>query len=305
MKTRIAIVSATLSAAVLSTISLADGPATRPTTAPVVTLPLSLPHPVTRPTTAPVAVASTRPAVVPFELMPSGHIAVMARFNGRGPYRFVFDTGAPSLLVGERVAKLSGVLPPKFRRPFFSIMGNLGEHKATSVDVGGGRLDGPMVEVWNHPTVDLLARAEGPLEGIIGFPFFARFRTTIDYRARTLTFAPSTFRPVDTQARLTASMEGGDPVIAPAATLGVRLAKDARDPAPGVVVTDVSANGPAAEAGLLIGDRVLTLDGRWTDAVPDAYTAVADVDPDAKAMPVTLSRDGRKMTLSIAVRQGI
>ena len=255
------------------------------------------------PTTRPAA--TPRPTVVPFELMPSGHIAVLARVNGRGPYRFVFDTGAPLLLIDEPVAKLAGVLPPGFRRPFFSLMGNLGEKPADSVDVGGRRLDRVNVDVWNHPTVELLDRAEGPLHGIMGFPFFARFRTTIDYRARTITLAPSTFRPADVQERLEAEMSGGDPVIAPAVSLGLRVAKDARDPAAGVVVVAVPAGGPAADAGLLIGDRLLTLDGRWTDAVDDVYTAAAAVDAGPTAMVATLSRDGRPMTVSIAVRHGI
>ncbi len=255
------------------------------------------------PTTRP---ATPQPAVVPFDLMPSGHIAVMAKINGSGPYRFVFDTGAPLLLVGERVAKLSGVLPPKFHRPWFTVLGNLGEHEARSVDLGGGRLDKVGMDVWNHPTVDILAREEGPLEGLIGFPFFAHFRTTIDYRARTITLAPSTFQPVDTRKQLEARMtDDREAVIVPATSLGIRVAKDARDAAPGVIVTNVSTGGAAADAGLLIGDRLLTLDGRWTDGVDDVYTAAANLDPGTRELVATLSRDGRPMTVRIAVRRGI
>jgi hypothetical protein len=256
-------------------------------------------EPATRP-------ATTRPAVVPFELMPSGHIAVMAKLNDRGPYRFVFDTGAPMLLVGERVAKLSGVLPAKFRRPWFTIMGNLGEHEAASIDLNGGRLEKQTMDVWDHPTVDLLAREEGPLEGIIGFPFFGHFRTTIDYRARTITLTPSTFQPVDTRKQLEERLsDDRQATIVPAVSLGLRVAKDARDPAAGVVVVAVLAGSPAAEAGLLIGDRLLTLDGRWTDSVDDVYTAAATVEPGTAALAATLSRDGKPVTAAIAVRRGI
>ena len=210
------------------------------------------------------------------------------------------------LLVGERVAKLAGVLPPHFRRPWFTVMGNLGEHAAKSIDVGTARLDGAKMDVWDHPTVDLLAREEGPLAGIIGFPFFAHFRTTIDYRARTITLAPSTYQPADVRQQMEARLtDGRRAVIAPAASLGLRVAKDARDPAAGVVVVAVSPGGPAADAGLLIGDRLLTLDGRWTDAVDDVYTAAADVEPGTAAIVATLSRDGRRTTVRLAVRQGI
>ena len=37
--------------------------------------------------------------------------------------------------------------------------------------------------VIDHPTVKAIAEVFGPIDGIIGFPFFARFRTTIDYQA--------------------------------------------------------------------------------------------------------------------------
>src|SRR5262249_30605019 len=40
----------------------------------------------------------TKPVVVPFETLPSGHMTVMVKLNGKGPYKLIFDTGAPTLL---------------------------------------------------------------------------------------------------------------------------------------------------------------------------------------------------------------
>ena len=317
-------VAVALAVAALAPLARAEGPSTRPAetrpaaTRPAVVRPVAAASVAARPATGPVAVAgpsrtaaagpaSTQPAVVPIEVMPSGHLAIMAKINGRGPYRFVFDTGAPTLLISERVAKLAAVLPPHFRRPFFTMLGNLGPHRAESIDLGhGGRLDGLVTDVWNHPTVDLLAREEGPLEGIIGFPFFAHFRTTIDYKARTLTFVPCAYVPADIREQMQQRMEAGEArVIDPAVSLGIRVAKDARDAGPGVIVTDVPAGGAAADAGLMIGDRLLTLDGRWTDAVDDVYRAAESVDPAATAVPATLSRDGRPAAVRIGVRHGV
>ena len=48
--------------------------------------------------------------VVPFELLPSGHMAVMVKVNGEGPYRLIFDTGAPITLLDNKVAKAAGLL---------------------------------------------------------------------------------------------------------------------------------------------------------------------------------------------------
>ena len=40
---------------------------------------------------------------------------------------------------------------------------------------------------------------------------------------------------------------------------------------------DVLPESPAALAGIKTGDRLLTLDGRWTDTVADCYIAAGHV----------------------------
>ena len=35
----------------------------------------------------------------------SGHLAVQVKINGKGPYRLVFDTGAPMILVSTESAR--------------------------------------------------------------------------------------------------------------------------------------------------------------------------------------------------------
>src|SRR5262249_61540860 len=41
------------------------------------------------------------PAVVPFEMLATNHMVVRARINGQGPYRLIFDIGAPITLVSN------------------------------------------------------------------------------------------------------------------------------------------------------------------------------------------------------------
>ena len=41
----------------------------------------------------------------------------------------------------------------------------------------------------------------------------------------------------------------------------------------------VLAGGPAAAGGLKAGDRILTIDGRWTDTLGDAYVAAGFAKP--------------------------
>jgi hypothetical protein len=52
--------------------------------------------------------ATVPPVKVPFEMLTkgrliSGHLAVQVKVNGKGPYRLVFDTGAPMVLLSTRV----------------------------------------------------------------------------------------------------------------------------------------------------------------------------------------------------------
>ena len=55
------------------------------------------------PTDAPRAVAT--PVFVPYRLSKTQHVLVRAKINGKGPYNFIVDTGAPALFVSTGVAK--------------------------------------------------------------------------------------------------------------------------------------------------------------------------------------------------------
>ena len=70
------------------------------------TLPLLAEPPAVKPIEKPAA----KPVVVPFELLKSGHMAVMIKVNGKGPYRVIFDTGAPINLLNNKLAKETGLL---------------------------------------------------------------------------------------------------------------------------------------------------------------------------------------------------
>src|SRR5947209_18110985 len=46
---------------------------------------------------------------VPFDMLPSRHLVVQAKVNGKGPYRFIFDTGAPIMLLSRKVGREAGL----------------------------------------------------------------------------------------------------------------------------------------------------------------------------------------------------
>jgi membrane-associated protease RseP (regulator of RpoE activity) len=250
--------------------------------------------------------------VVPFELLPSGHMAVMVKVNGKGPYRLIFDTGAPITLLDNKVAKAAGLLKDT-PEPLFSLFGSKGEVKVKELQVGDQKVSDMTAIVMDHPTVEAISKAfekklGGPINGIVGFPFFSRFTMTLDYQTKTVTLLPNGFKPPDVmKAMMTAIMASASDepkMLAPAAQWGMIAAKEAGDKEEGVTIKSVLPNSPAAAAGLKDGDRLLTLDGRWTDSLVDLYTAAGYVKPGATA-PVVIRRDGKELKFKVKPAAGM
>jgi hypothetical protein len=251
-----------------------------------------------------------QPVVVPFELLKSRHMAIQVTINGKGPYRVIFDTGAPTNLINNKVAKEAGVLAKNDKGgALFGAAMNAKTIK--TFEVGGVKLEGMPTMVMDHPTVAAIAEAVGPVEGLIGYPFFARYKMTIDYQKKEMTLVPNGNEPGDAMQglmnKLLAGTSGKKPeptVLAPAGVWGFTVEKDKGDDEAGVVVSDVFAKSAADAGGLKAGDRLLTLDGRWTDSVGDTFLAVSAVKP-GKAVAVVVKRDGKDVKLTVTPGKGL
>lgn len=258
---------------------------------------------------AAVAQADTKPAdkpvTVPFELLKSGHMAVEVKVNGKGPYLLIFDTGAPTSLLSTRVGKEAKILKgPPATMPGF---GSIGEAKIKTLEVGGQKAEDVTAIVMDHPTVQLLAqRLDKKIEGIVGFPFFARFKMTLDYEKKTMTLVPSGYKPQDIMSALTMVMFSGSgkKALAPAAQWGMLTSKEVGDEEEGVDVKSVVPGSATDKAGLKRGDRVLTIDGRWTDTMPDLYEAASYVEA-GTAVPVRIKRAGKAMEVQVTPSKGL
>jgi Aspartyl protease len=148
-----------------------------------------------------------RPVAVPFELLPSRHMLVEVKINGKGPYQLIFDTGAPVMLINNKLAKDAGVINAKTPKPLFAPFGSVGQFAIKSLELGGLKAENVQAVVMDHPTVEAIAGFfKKPIDGIIGFPFFARYRTTVDYQAKELTFEPNGFKPPDVMQTMTAAL---------------------------------------------------------------------------------------------------
>jgi hypothetical protein len=257
------------------------------------------------------AESEAKPVAVPFDLLITKHMVVDVKINGKGPYRVIFDTGAPVSLVTSKVATATGLLAKNARRPAFSLFATAGMVNAKTVELGALKAENVPVIVMDHPTVEAISQVLGPVEGILGFPFFARYKMTLDYQAKQMTFVPNGYDPPDVLQALMASImslpadrQSAAKVLAPAALWGMAVHKDPQDENAGVTVRDVLPGSAAAKAGLRPGDRLLTLDGRWTDTVVDCYRAAGHVKP-GTAAAVRIKRGSQELDLSVTPLSGL
>src|SRR5438105_14513383 len=79
--------------------------------------------------------AEKKPVTVPFGLLKTQHMTVQVKINGKGPYRLIFDTGAPVTLINNKVAKEAGVFPKAFKQPVFAMSRTVAQLKLKSSGV--------------------------------------------------------------------------------------------------------------------------------------------------------------------------
>lgn len=253
-------------------------------------------------TTASASGAET--ATVPLTTLKTKHVVVPVKINGKGPFRLVLDTGSPITFISNQAARRAGLLDAKAAQTP-ALLGMRGQIAARSFAVGSVPLSDFEVTVLDHPVIELLSHVDGPVDGIVGISFFGRFRTTIDYAAGKATFAPVDFQPQDVMRSLLNRLTQRGPDIrmqASGALWGVAVEKP--DAAEGVRVAQVYAKSAAEAAGLRAGDRIMTIDGRWTDSIVETFEALAQVRP-GQAAPVVVVREGRQITLTVQPRAGI
>jgi hypothetical protein len=252
-----------------------------------------------------------KPVTVPFELFETKHIGVMVKINGNGPYRVIFDTGAPLTLLSTKVAKENKLIDPKAPKPLLNPFNAMGEAKLKSLEVGDLKIEDTSAMIMDHPAVEAMSKAFGGVEGIVGFPFFARYKMTIDYQKKEMTFVPNGYEPGnatgDLQKMIMGMLAGGDQgpkILSPAGQWGMVVEKGKKDDDAGVTIKEVMPGGAAAKAGLKAGDRLLTLDDRWTDTINDTYLAASLVKPGSE-VKVTFKRDGKSMEANVKPVSGL
>src|SRR5205814_4213341 len=132
--------------------------------------------------------------------------------------------------LNNKIAKESGLLK-NVKKPAFSLFGAVGQLRIKEMEVGDLKTSDVSAIVMDHPSVEAISKALGPIEGIVGFPFFARYKMTLDYQAKTMTLVPSGYKPPDVMRSVALALMAPDQpkVLAPAAHWGFVAGKKEGD----------------------------------------------------------------------------
>jgi hypothetical protein len=214
---------------------------------------------------------------IPYRLTVPKHILVRAKINGKGPFNFILDTGAPALFVSTKVCAKLGIKPDAkgwgtFDR--FEIEGGLVIPKAK------GRIEDPFqLEGMNG-----LGLAGAELHGIIGYNILAQYRMEIDFTRDKMVWTKLAYDPVAPKGmggkggaggleimgsfmKFAGSMLGAkaNPDVTLRGYLGVEL--KAKDDV--VTVNAVLQDSPAGKAGVKAGDQLVKVLGRTVVGLDD------------------------------------
>ncbi|MCC7325693.1 MAG: retropepsin-like domain-containing protein [Burkholderiales bacterium] len=139
---------------------------------------------------------------IPFETF-SGHLFVRVMFDGRGPFRMLFDAGGTNVLSAQTAASLvdsDKPLPQTIRADVTSLGG---------VELSGQRYAVADIDGFLH-------RVEGldDIAGVLGLEWFVRMPIRIDYaRSRLTLYDPAKFKYAGTGTRVPVAARGRLPLV--------------------------------------------------------------------------------------------
>ena len=256
---------------------------------------------------------------VPYRLTETNHFLVRVRVNGKGPFNFLVDSGAPALYIATETAAKVGLKPPA--KGFWTPLDSLEIEGGARLEQVKARVEDPFQLVG----MNALGLPGASIDGILGFTILAKFKLEIDPSQDRMTWTRLDFNPADPPvprdddgpppvemqlmnalgpvAKGLAFLMGKQPeeVRVNRGFLGIVWAEDE----PGTVrVVKVLRGSPAEAAGLRPGDALREIGGKPVDGLKTARALTAGVRP-GDAVAVVVKRDGEETTLKLTAGEGL
>lgn len=250
---------------------------------------------------------------VPYRLTDTKHVLVRAKLNGKGPFNFILDTGAPAVFVTKAVAKKVGLEEDKKgwgNFDSFVLEGGL------KVDKAQGRIE----DLFQLEGMNGMGLAGVELHGVIGYNVLAKFRITYDFTADKLTFVPLDFNPPEVKAigkggggqgglemmgtmmKTLAGFMGVKPnfEVRPGGFVGIEIEEKEKK----LVVKTVLKGSPADAAGVKAGDRLDSVKDTSLDTLADVARVFGKASV-GDTIKLTVERGGEKQTVAIKLGGGL
>lgn len=258
--------------------------------------------------------AAAKPFQVPYRLTATNHVHVRAKINGKGPFNFILDTGAPALFVAVKAAEKGGVDIVK-----------QGMSTVDRFEIEGGvvieKCEGRVFDLFQMDGINGMGLAGVELHGVIGYNVLSRYRIEYDFTRDKLPWTPLEFQPpaltgrpggrggpaglelVGRMMKFAGALMGVKPnfAVAPRGFLGAELAAGGEG---GVKVASVLSGGPADKAGVRAGDRVKSMGDKRVASVAEAGTVLATMAEGTK-LALTIDRDGQEREIVVELGGGL
>jgi hypothetical protein len=236
---------------------------------------------------------------VPYRLTDTNHFLVRVRINGKGPFNFLVDSGAPALFVATETAKEIG-LKPADEATFWTPIERLDIEGGARLSNVKARVEDPFQLVG----MNALGLPGATIDGILGFTILGRFRLEIDLTEDRMTWTRLDYTPREPPVPRTRAGEKAEAplgvramnALGPLAKgmaflmgkqpeeklhlrgfLGVEWTVPAPEGPAGLRIRRVLDGSPAARAGLRADDEVVRINDKAIDSLKSARVALADV----------------------------
>jgi hypothetical protein len=265
---------------------------------------------------------------VPYRLTDTNHFLVRVRINGKGPFNFLVDSGAPALFIATETARRIGLNVSRDR--FWTPVDRIEIEGGALLEGAKARIEDPFQLVG----MNALGLPGATIDGILGFTILARFRLEIDPTRDRMTWTRLNYQLRDSIPDHKPDQDKGAPVgiqamnvlgpIAkglaflmgkqpedeqqPRGFLGLQWAEQVTAGQAALHVESVLEGSPAAAGKLQCGDRILQINGQMITTRQSGKAALTGTRPGDTVKLLVRRGSGksvRKLSMTLTAGEGL